>query len=123
MLDHTFNKGCSANGDFVSDTPPEKTPTSGCPAGKDTCSAPGLDPIHNYMDYSFDSCYTEFTPGQVQRMRDAGLFYRAAAACTEAIALSRLAKISSRTTLPSRSLKTCAPSCSISTPLSLPRPW
>jgi pregnancy-associated plasma protein-A len=76
-LDHTFNGGCSAKGDFVDDTPPEKTPTSGCPAGKDTCSAPGLDPIHNYMDYSFDQCYTEFTAGQAQRMRDAWLLYRA----------------------------------------------
>jgi hypothetical protein len=47
------------------------------PAWKDTCSAPGLDPIHNYMDYSYESCYREFTPGQTQRMRDAWLFYRA----------------------------------------------
>jgi Pregnancy-associated plasma protein-A len=76
-LEHTFYKGCTETGDFVADTPPEKTPTFGCPEGKDTCPEPGLDPIHNYMDYSFDSCYTEFTPGQAQRMKDAWLFYRA----------------------------------------------
>jgi hypothetical protein len=29
------------------------------------------------MDYSYDSCYREFTPGQTQRMRDARLFYGA----------------------------------------------
>jgi hypothetical protein len=76
-LEHTFFGGCNAKGDFVDDTPAQKTPTSGCPEGKDTCSAPGLDPIHNYMDYSFDSCYTEFTAGQTQRMRDAWLLFRA----------------------------------------------
>jgi hypothetical protein len=76
-LEHTFYKGCTVTNDFVADTPAEKTPTFGCPEGKDTCPEPGLDPIHNYMDYSFDSCYTEFTPGQAQRMNDAWLFYRA----------------------------------------------
>ena len=53
-------------------------PTGGCPQGKDSCpDQPGLDPIHNYMDYSYDTCYTEFTPGQVARAQDAWLLYRA----------------------------------------------
>jgi hypothetical protein len=29
------------------------------------------------MDYSYDSCYTQFTPGQSARMQDQYLFFRA----------------------------------------------
>ena len=76
-LEHTFYGGCNRTGDFVDDTPAQRIASSGCPVGQDSCSAPGLDPIHNYMDYSDDDCYTEFTPGQTQRMRDAWLYYRA----------------------------------------------
>jgi hypothetical protein len=77
-LAHTFAGGCNEPGDYVEDTPAMSVPTAGCPEGKDSCpDQPGLDPIHNYMDYSYDSCYTEFTPGQTQRAQDAWLYYRA----------------------------------------------
>jgi len=58
--------GCVGIGDEVDDTPAQQYSTFGCPDKQDSCpNLPGLDPIHNYMDYSFDSCMHEFTPGQV----------------------------------------------------------
>jgi hypothetical protein len=54
-----------------------RVPTARCPIGKDTCSEPGLDPIHNYMDYSDDPCYNQFTQGQALRAQDAWLEWRA----------------------------------------------
>ena len=78
MLDHTFARGCSASGDWVVDTPQEAIPQFDCPVGADTCAAPGEDPIHNFMDYSQDSCMNMFTQGQADRMSDAWLQFRAA---------------------------------------------
>ena len=55
-----------------------KVPTSGCPIGKDTCPEPGLDPIHNYMDYSYDACYNRVHRRAGRpRMQDAWLHFRA----------------------------------------------
>lgn len=68
---HTFEGyDCNGQGDMIDDTRAEKESTDGCPSGKNSCPGmPGVDPIHNYMDYSLDACYEDFTPGQEARMK------------------------------------------------------
>lgn len=71
-LFHVFQgSSCSSDGDLVADTPFQSSATSGCPTGKDSCpNSPGKDSINNYMDYSDDKCYSEFTAGQIKRLQD-----------------------------------------------------
>lgn len=86
-LYHTFQGGCKRGwfkGDMVRDTPAVSSPNFGCPVGTDSCegtvkSHGGLDAIHNFMDYTDDSCMDEFTKGQKRRMKKLWRTHRAVA--------------------------------------------
>lgn len=81
-LYHTFQDGCGSgnnttSGDRVADTPAQASPTSGCPSSRNSCtSISGNDPIHNFMDYSYDSCLYQFSTGQDARMDSLCTTYR-----------------------------------------------
>ncbi len=66
----------SDDGDLLCDTNPQAYPNFGCPVGIQSCGS--LDNIRNYLDYTNDTCMWEFTPEQVDRMRDQITTYRSA---------------------------------------------
>jgi len=77
-LYHTFEGGCQAPGDEVADTPFEASPNFG-PAkpNRDTCpNDAGKDPTTNFMDYTDDAGMTEFSAGQVTRIKEQVALYR-----------------------------------------------
>jgi hypothetical protein len=78
-LFHTFQGGCSREGDSVVDTPPVRTANFGCPVGTNSCRTwRSGDDIQNFMDYTDDACMTRFSAGQYQRMFAQWSLFRAA---------------------------------------------
>lgn len=69
---HTFTGGCDGFfTDLITDTPRHELPTEACPTSSfDSCpNSQGIDPSHNHMNYTVDSCRYEFTSGQVGFMK------------------------------------------------------
>mmetsp|Transcript_25034 Transcript_25034/g.65368 ORF Transcript_25034/g.65368 Transcript_25034/m.65368 type:complete len:101 (+) Transcript_25034:2-304(+) len=64
-LYHTFEGGCSRDGDYIDDTEKEMMPHYQCV--RDSSCGSGADPVHNFMDYSPDACMVGFTEGQKRR--------------------------------------------------------
>lgn len=85
---HTFEGACDGPGDYVNDTPAEAEPSFECEVSRDSCPTDrpagwvtgdpeppaALDPVRNFMDYSYDRCMKHFTADQ--RTRAVTLFMR-----------------------------------------------
>jgi PKD repeat protein len=80
-LFHTFQGGCGSasspygSGDLIADTVAHPGPDFECTAGQSSCGG-GLKPIDNYMNYTNDTCMSQFSPEQINRMRCSLVHYR-----------------------------------------------
>jgi hypothetical protein len=63
-LYHTFQDGCDERNDLVDDTEQEDLPHYLC---QDTNTCGNADPVHNFMDYTPDTCMSGFTEMQKRR--------------------------------------------------------
>ncbi|MBI2258272.1 MAG: choice-of-anchor J domain-containing protein [Flavobacteriia bacterium] len=66
----TGNQCGDGVGDCCGDTPPHKRSSSDCVVGTNSCDGGSSTElfIHNYMDYSSETCQNDFTANQITRM-------------------------------------------------------
>jgi hypothetical protein len=74
-LYHTFQDGCTGDGDEVDDTIAHSEPDFGC-SGNSACNGGEQSPLENYMNYTDDACMTTFSQGQTERMKEMIIAYR-----------------------------------------------
>lgn len=85
-LEHTFvgvesaancpTGDCNTTGDLICDTNPHPEPDFSIASCDARTSCEASEPVNNYMNYMPETCMTEFTPNQINRMRCVVLSYR-----------------------------------------------
>lgn len=76
-LAHPWENGCNEPGDGIGDTPYSASAAYDC-VPKNSCpNTWGMDPVTNPMQYSPDSCMTQFTTMQCKKMRANWYAFRA----------------------------------------------
>ena len=76
-LEHMFFGGCNAKGDFVDDTPAQRSRRAAAPRARTRAASRVSTRSTTTWTTRTTPATTEFTEGQSQRMRDAWLFWRA----------------------------------------------